>query len=109
MSYYLYLGSYTAAGRAGLMAEGGSQREKEVRALCERLGGRVHQYLFSLAEFDFMIVVEFGSDSTAVAPALLASATGTVNVRAIKLLTPTQMDEACAQARAMKFRAAGAS
>jgi uncharacterized protein with GYD domain len=90
-----------------LISEGGTTREKETRALFEKLGATVHHYAFALGEFDFIIVAECADDTAALVPPMLASSTGTVNVRTVKLLSPGQMDEIAAQTRALTFRAAG--
>ena len=108
MSMVLYLGSYSAEGLTGVIAEGGTAREQETRALFESLGGRVLWYGFALGEADFVILAEMPDDQAAVVPPLLASATGTVRVRTVKLLTAGEMDDVAVQAREASFRAAGA-
>jgi hypothetical protein len=45
--------------------------------------------------------------TVALVPPLLASATGTVSVRTVKLVAPAQMDEIAAQTKAFAFRGAG--
>jgi uncharacterized protein with GYD domain len=107
MGLYLYIGSYTREGRAGLISEGGTSREKETRGLFEKLGARVHHYAFAVGEFDFIILAECPDDTVALVPPLLASATGTVSVRTVKLVAPAQMDEIAAQTKAFAFRGAG--
>ena len=114
MARYLYLGRYNGDGCRGVVAEGGSGRESETRELFSALGGRVETYQFAVGpDFDFVIIAEMPDTAAAIVPPLMASATGTVEVRTTLLLSPAEEEEAGAvdvaaqQARGLSFRAAG--
>lgn len=107
MGMYLYIGSYTHEGVAGLLADGGTKREAETRSLFESLGGTILWYGFALGEADFFILAEMPDDQAAVVPPLMAASTGTVAARTVKLLTPAQMDAVAERTRNVSFRAAG--
>lgn len=108
MGTYLYLGSYPAEGLRGVLAEGGSRREADTRAVFESLGGRVLVYQFAVGSaFDFVIVAEMPDVAAALVPPLLASASGTVDVRTTVLVSPAELDAITETARAASFRAAG--
>lgn len=108
MARYLYQGRYNDDGCRGIVAEGGSGREAETRELFAMLGGEVETYLFAVGpDFDFVIIAEMPDTVTAIVPPLMASATGTVDVRTTLLLTPAEVDAAAENARGLSFRAAG--
>ena len=78
------------------------------KSYLEALGGRVLTYLFAVGpDFDFVIVAELPDLEAALVPPMLASATGTVDVRTTVLLTPAQLDAVTERARSLTFRAAG--
>lgn len=107
MLTYLYRGRYTAAGVAGVVAEGGSPREQATRAAFEAAGGRIIHYGFVLGDDDFIILAEMPDDAAAVVPGMLARASGTVEVTAIRVYSPEEIDAAATRARVITFRAAG--
>ena len=109
MSQYLYIGTYTKDGRSGLVAEGGTARERETRKLFESLGGEVVHYSFAIGAFDFIIIAEVADDVTALVPPMLASTTGTVDVTTTKLLSSEEVDQVATKVREASFRAAGTS
>ena len=108
MAQYLYIGSYTADGASGVLAEGGEAREQETRKLFESLGGKVLFYAFAFGDFDFLIIAELEDDNSALVPPMLASTTGTVSVKTTKLVKSQDMSAIAEMARNAKFRAAGA-
>lgn len=108
MGAFLYLGSYPAEGLQGVIADGGTRREADTRAVFEAVGGRVLVYQFAVgSDFDFVIVAEVPDLASALVPPLLASATGTVDVRTTVLVSPSEVDAITATARGIAFRAAG--
>lgn len=108
MPRYLYLGRYAAEGCRGVIAEGGTHRETETRAVVEQVGGTVELYQFAFApDVDFVIVAEMPDSVSALVPPLLAASTGTVEVRGIPLMPPSDVDAATQVARSVVFRAAG--
>lgn len=108
MATYLVLGTYTAQGRAGLIAEGGSGRDAETRALFEgQLGGKVIYYGFLMGKYDFVLLVELADDASVLAPTLLGTGGGSFTVDIQRVIPPAELDDISAKARALQFRLAG--
>lgn len=108
MNTYLFLGKYTAAGRAGLMKEGGTARERVTIELFEKIiGGKLKNYAFCEGEYDFVVHVDLPDEKSRTAVSLLVTAGGTIEVSSLKLLTPVQMDEIARLARDIAFREPG--
>lgn len=107
MATYMYLGSYTAEGAKGLLAEGGTAREKAVGQLLESLGGRLLWYGFLQGNHDFFILADVPEDRLALVPTLLAGASGTVKVSSSKVFSTADIDFVQAKAASVGFRAAG--
>lgn len=108
MSTYLVLGTYNAAGREGLIVEGGTSRRTETKHLFEtQLGGRVHYYAFLMGKYDFVLIVELPSDDAFVSPILLGTAGGKFTVESCKVISPEDMDSIAASTRELRFRSAG--
>jgi uncharacterized protein with GYD domain len=103
---YLVMGSYTAAGAAGLRKEGGTGRRAATEQLISSLGGKVEAYYFTFGKDDFLLIADLPGNVQAAAGALAASATGAVNVRTTVLLTPEEIDAAAKQSTT--YRAPGA-
>lgn len=110
MNTYLFLGKYTATGRAGLIKEGGSAREKVTVELFEKiLGGKLRNYAFCEGEYDFIVHVDLPDDKAKNAVSLLTTSGGTIEVTSLKLLTPAYIDEVAKLARDVAFREPGKS
>ena len=94
MPKYLFTGSFTSAGLAGLIKEGGTGRRQAVQRLMESLGGKLESYYFAFGEIDFFIVAELPDGVSATAGSLTAGASGAVNVKTTVLIPPEEMDQA---------------
>ena len=77
----------------GLVKDGGMNREENIKAMIEKLGGKRECVYFGL-ETDAYAIAKMPSDSAVVALTLTWNASGRLNVTATPLLTPSQMDEA---------------
>lgn len=109
MPTYMVLGTYNAQGRAGLIAEGGSARYEETKALFEaQLGGTVHYYAFLRGAHDFVLIVELQDEATFLAPVLLATAGGAFTAQTFTVISPQEFDSIASEARDMSFRSSGA-
>jgi uncharacterized protein with GYD domain len=109
MARYLYLGQYHADGLQGIIAEGGTSRAEETRALFERVGGRIETHFWAFgSDCDFVIIADVPDHVAAHAPAILASATGRMDVRCIPLFSPEDLDAMSEVARETIYRAPGA-
>ena len=94
MAKYLFQGSYTAAGAAGVLKEGGTGRQQATKALIESLGGKLEAYYFSFGSDDFVLIADLPGNVEAAAGSLAASSAGGVSVRTTVLITPEEMDRA---------------
>lgn len=105
MSKYLFTGSYTATGAAGLRKEGGTGRRAATEQLIGSLGGKVEAYYFAFGGDDFVLIADLPGNVQAAAGSLAASSAGGVTVRTTVLLTPEEMDAATKQSTT--YRAPG--
>ncbi len=106
MPKYLVRASYTAEGLQGLLQEGGSNRRAAVSQLVSELGGSLEAFYYAFGDADVYGIADLPDDESAAALALTVSATGTVAVETVALLTPEQIDEATK--KTVGFRPAGA-
>ena len=94
MPKYMFQGSYTAEGVAGLLNEGGSVRREAVEQLASSAGGTLDTMYYAFGSDDVFVIVDLPDDESAAAVALTVGSTGAVNIRTTVLLTPEQMDTA---------------
>ena len=94
MPKYLFRGSYTAAGAAGVLKEGGSNRAAAVETMVKGLGGTVESNYWAFGEDDFFIVADLPDAAAAAAASLTVSASGAVRVTTTQLMTAGDLDEA---------------
>ena len=94
MAKYLFTGSFTAAGIAGIRQSGGSARVAAVSRLAESAGGHLDSYYFAYGADDFFVGIDAPDNTAAAAAALAVGATGAVNLRTIALLTAEEIDAA---------------
>ena len=93
MPKYLFSGSYIGEGIKGLLKDGGSGRMEAVDKLITSLGGKIESVHFAFGADDFFIIAEAPDNIRAVAAALIAAASGAVDVKTTVLLTPEEVDE----------------
>ena len=106
MPKYLIVGSYTAEGARGLLAEGGSARRAATEQLINSLGGTMEAYYFAFGSDDFFLIADLPGNAAAAAGALTAAASGAIHTRTIMLLTPEEID--AASKLSPRYRAPGA-
>lgn len=94
MPKYLFHGSYTLEGLKGLMKEGGSGRRKAADEIVGALGGSVEAYYFAFGDDDFYLIADMPDNVSAATGALVAAASGAINISTTILLTPEEVDEA---------------
>tara|TARA_B100000745_G_C20110163_1_gene379980 strand:+ start:781 stop:1152 length:372 start_codon:yes stop_codon:yes gene_type:complete len=100
MAFYLLQASYTADAIKALVASP-QDREADVRAITEALGGTLHQVFFAFGESDIVAIMEISDDKTMAAGSFVASATGAFSkVQTTKLLTTAEAMEAMNLAKA---------
>jgi len=103
---FLYTGRYTSSGVKGVLEEGGDARSAATRAVFEAVGGRILEYAFCFGEHDFVILADLPDEAAAAIPPMMARASGTVEVTALRLYGPEELASAD-RARGVGFRAAG--
>jgi len=94
---YLFQGSYTATGAAGLRIEGGTGRRAATEQLVKSLGGTVEAYYFTFGKDDFLLIADLPGNVQAAAGSLVGSSSGAISVRTTPLLTPEEVDAAAKQ------------
>jgi uncharacterized protein with GYD domain len=103
---YLLTATYTAAGAKGLLAEGGTAREKVVERLVKSVGGKVECMYWAFGKTDFYCIVEVPDAAAIAAASLIVSASGSVSVTTLPLLTAKDID--AASKLSPEYRAPGA-
>jgi uncharacterized protein with GYD domain len=106
MPRYMVRASYTLEGLQGLLKEGGTGRRKAIETLASALGGELISLDFAFGDDDVFAIVEIPDDETAAAVSMRIGASGAVNVKMTKLLTPEQIDAAAD--RELEYRKPGA-
>ncbi|MGW7363399.1 GYD domain-containing protein [Streptomyces sp. NPDC054841] len=106
MPKYLVQASYTAEGTKGLLAEGGTRRRAAVENEVKSCGGTLEWMYYAFGEADLYCVVDMPDHVSMAASALAARATGTVESKAIVLLSPEDID--AATQKKVDFRPPGA-
>ncbi len=94
MAKYLLSASYSAAGAKGLLAEGGTAREKVVERLLKSVGGKVDCAYWAFGKNDFYAIVDVPDAAAVAAASLIVSSTGSVSVTTTPLLTAKDIDAA---------------
>jgi uncharacterized protein with GYD domain len=67
------------------------RRAEDYRGLAEKSGGQVRQLLWTLGEYDLVVVADFPDDETATAVLLQTSAGGNVRTTTMKAFDAEQM------------------
>ena len=107
MPHYLQQVAYSTEGWAALVKKP-QNREEVLRALIEKLGGRLVSFYYAFGEYDGVFVSEMPDETTVTAAVLAAISPG--HVKAVKttvLLTTEQTMEAMHKAGAQKYQAPG--
>jgi len=94
MAKFMYIGSYTAQGAKGALAEGGTARRKAAEQVIASVGGTIESYYFGFGKDDFYVIFDVPSAAAAAAAALTVGGSGAVSGRTIPLITPEEIDEA---------------
>lgn len=106
MPRYMICANYTLEGLQGLLKEGGTGRKQAIETLTSSLGGHLVSLDYAFGADDVYAICELPDDETAAAVSLRITASGSVNVRVIKLLSPEQIDTAID--RKLEYRKPGA-
>ena len=92
MGRYLFQGTYSREGAAGLLREGGAKRRAAVEGLVKSLGGRLEAFYYGFGETDLFIIVELPDHVAAASASLIVVASGAGSWRTTVLLSADEMD-----------------
>ena len=106
MAKYLLIGSYTAEGAKGVLAEGGSSRRDAAAKAIASAGGTLESFYFGFGSDDFYVTIDYPDHASAAAAALTIGAAGRTQARTIVLLTPEEVDSA--SQKSIEYRPPGA-
>lgn len=106
MPKFLFRASYTAAGAAGVLKEGGTSRMKAISALAASVGGSIETAYWATGADDFFLVAELPDSKSAAALSLTVGASGAVKVTTSELFSAADLDEIAS--RKINYRAPGA-
>ena len=68
------------------------RRAEDYRGLVEKSGGQVRQLVWTLGEYDIVVVTDFPDDETATAVALQTAAMGNIRTTTMKAFDAEQMN-----------------
>ena len=106
MSKYLLQASYTQAGLAGLIKEGGTSRRAALAETSEGAGGSLESLYYAFGKSDLFITADLPDDAAVTAVSLAIGAAGALDVSVTVLVTPETVDEAIS--RNVPYRPPGA-
>ena len=106
MPKFLFRASYTAAGAAGVLKDGGSGRAKAVESLAKSVGGSIESMYWALGADDFFCIAELPDTAAAAALSLTVGASGAASITTTQLLTAADVDDIVS--RRVEYRPPGA-
>ena len=92
MASYLFRTSYTQAGVAGLIREGGTGRREALRQTIEGLGGKLESFYYAFGDDDLLLIAELPDDEAATAFSMFINAAGALTVSCTVLISPETID-----------------
>ena len=95
MPKYMFSGSYTSEGVAGLLAEGGTARRDEAARIAEMLGRTLESYYWCYGDTDFMCIMDVPDSAKIAKLALHIGASGTFSGKLTPLIAVEEMDDIC--------------
>lgn len=99
MPKYMFKGSYSQTGIAGVMKDGGSARVDAARSLAKSVGGTLESFHFAFGDCDFYAVADLPDAAAAVALAATVGASGAMSrFETVVLLTQEEGDVAAERA-----------
>jgi len=105
MPRYVIQASYTSAAAAAFVSNP-QDRVAGVRALVEKLGGKLESFDFCLGDYDLFAVATAPDDSTAAAIALAVNAPGHLkSYKTTRLMSPQEFLEAQKKAHGTSYQA----
>ncbi|MCY7286712.1 MAG: GYD domain-containing protein [Cryobacterium sp.] len=105
MSKYMFEVTYTPEGVKGIQQAGATSRVAAISDMCSGLGGSLDSFHFAFGGVDAFVVCDLPDDGAAAAAAFTVGASGSTQVRTIKLLTVEEADAAVG--RSVAYRPPG--
>ena len=102
MAKYLFRTSYTQAGVAGLLREGGTGRRDALRQTVEGLGGTLDGFYYAFGDDDLLLITDLPDEEAAAAFSMFVSAAGALTVSCTVLMEPETIDSAIAKSVAYR-------
>jgi uncharacterized protein with GYD domain len=96
MPIYVVLGNWTDQGTKDF--GGAVERANGFRQLVEQAGGRVRELVWTMGEYDFVIVAEGPDDETAATLLLRVGAAGNVRSKTMRAFDADEMSDIIARA-----------
>ena len=106
MGKYLLQASYTQAGLAGLVKEGGTSRRAALAETIEGVGGTLESLYYAFGDTDLVIIADLPDDAAATAVSLAVGSAGALSASVTVLVTPETVDDAIA--KSVPYRPPGA-
>ena len=97
MPTYVALGNWTDQGTTNF--GGAVQRANGFREMVEKAGGRIRELVWTMGEYDFVIVAEGPDDETAATLLLRVGAAGNVRSKTMRAFDADEMSDIIARAR----------
>jgi uncharacterized protein with GYD domain len=85
MRSYVILANWTDQGAKNIRDT--LKRAKDFRALIENRGGRLREHLYTLGDYDIVMVTEFPDDETAAAAVMALASLGNVSAKTVRAFT----------------------
>lgn len=106
MPKYLFKGSYSREGIAGVMKEGGSARLEATKRLAESAGGTLESFHFAFGSADFYAVADLPDHTAALTIAATVGAAGSLSHLETIVLVSAEEADAISQ-RTANYRPPG--
>ena len=106
MPKYLFQANYTSQGFQGLLKEGGTSRRQVFEDLAREQGGALESFYYAVGGADRYLTFDLPDVATAAAISLSIGAGGALNISTVQLVTPEEIDDACA--KTVTYRPPGA-
>ena len=107
MPKFLYIGTYTDEGLAGLQSDGATGRRAAVEALVADAGGRLEALYWAFGEDDVYCLVDLPDTVAAGAVTLAVGMSGGLRLRTVVLETAEEVDAALRGAAGLHYRPPG--
>jgi uncharacterized protein with GYD domain len=107
MGYYMFQVAYIPEAVAGMIRKP-EDRSVAVKAVVEKIGGKLEGIWFAFGEYDAVVIVQLPDNVSAVASAMVAASTGQFKAfKTTPLITMQESMEAMKKGGGIQFKAPG--